>query len=209
MEAILIHGMGRTPASMLLLAARLRAAGMRPRFFAYVAALESWQDCLGRLEKFVGHQAEGGNYILVGHSLGSVLIRGVLPRLATPPAACFFLAPPCTACAAARRLAPGRLYRLATGDMGQRLADPAFMASLPRPTMPTRIYAGIAGPRGAYSPFGPARNDGVLALRETRLKGIPVRPVPSLHTFIMNARRVADDIVADSRAAYRREALAA
>jgi hypothetical protein len=50
MHAILIHGMGRTPASMLILAVRLRKAGIRPRFFAYSAAFERWESCVNRLE---------------------------------------------------------------------------------------------------------------------------------------------------------------
>ncbi|MBC7489775.1 MAG: hypothetical protein H7240_07185 [Glaciimonas sp.] len=39
-RAILIHGMGRTPLSMLILAARLWAGGLRPVMFSYSAAFE-------------------------------------------------------------------------------------------------------------------------------------------------------------------------
>lgn len=194
MEAILVHGMGRTPASMMILAARLRIAGMHPRFFAYAAAMESLERCVHRLEDFVMRHAAAKDYVLVGHSLGAVLIRAALPQLAPKPAACFFLAPPSRPCRAAVRLAPFRLYRLLTGEMGQLLADPAFMASLPLPDVPAKTYAGISGPRGAWSPFRNARNDGILMLGETRLPSVPVQAVASLHTFIMNAPAVADDI---------------
>ena len=80
--------------------------------------------------------------------------------------------------------------------MGQRLASPDFMEALPVPLVPTRIYAGTGGPRGRLALFGDAPNDGVLGLEETRLPGIPLRTVPSLHTFIMNSREVAGDIAA-------------
>lgn len=199
-RAILIHGMGRTPLAMLVLAARLRAAGFRPVLFGYSVTFETWDGCLARLEKFLGRHTSTGDFILVGHSLGSVLIRAALPKLARSPVACFFLAPPTVACAAARRLAPGRAYRLLTGEMGQLLADESFMAALPVPGVPTKIYAGTGGPVGRYSPFGMEANDGVLAVRETLLPLIPVKQVPAIHTFIMNGKDVAADIVRITRA---------
>ena len=195
MQAILIHGMGRTPLSMLLLAARLRRAGLRPRLFAYCAALENWQGCSERLKAFIGKHTAQGNYIVVAHSLGTVLARAAIPTLKPPPTACFLIAPPATACLAARRFAPLRLYRWLTGEMGQRLASQPFMDSLPTPNIPTKIYAGTGGVRGRQAPFGACRNDGVLALHETRLTALPVLLVPAIHTFIMNKKAVAEDIL--------------
>lgn len=184
---------------MLVLAARLRAAGLRPSLFGYLSAVEGWQACVTRLASFIAHRADD-EYIVVGHSLGSVLARAVLARLPRPPLACFFLAPPTTACRAARNFAPRGLYRLLTGEMGLLLADPEFMRGLDVPLVPTIIYAGSAGPRGALSPFGAEVNDGILSLDETRLCGAVHEIVPALHTFIMNRKAVADDIVARSRA---------
>jgi hypothetical protein len=195
MRAILIHGMGRTPLAMAPLAARLRAAGMDTALFGYVAAVERWDGCLRRLQSFIERRAGPEPYILVGHSLGTVLTRAVLPQLARPPAACFFIAPPTLACRLARRLAPRGLYRLLTGEMGQLLANPEFMDALPLPEVPVRIYSGTAGPRGRHSPFGAEPNDGVLAVGETLLPGVPVLEVRALHTFVMNNRSVAEDIV--------------
>lgn len=194
MRAILIHGMGRTPLAMLLLAARLKAAGMQPETFGYSAAFETWDSCRGRLLRRIERGADHP-CILIGHSLGSVLIRGVLPRMSTAPVACFFLAPPTCACRAARTLARFRLYRWLTGDMGQLLAQADFMDALPIPVVPTKIYAGTGGPAGRCSPFADGPNDGVLAVEETRIAGIPLETVPASHTFIMNRAVVAADIV--------------
>lgn len=199
MRAILIHGMGRTPLAMLVLAARLRKAGISPRLFAYIAAFEHWAHCLARLERYIKMRAGAGPYILIGHSLGSVLIRGVFSRLTHKPAACFFLAPPTKACMAARKFAPHGLYKVLTGEMGQLLANPVFMDALPYPDVPTKIYSGVRGPRGRYSPFGDEKNDGVLALHETILPGASQHEVQALHTFIMNNREVARDIVRATR----------
>jgi hypothetical protein len=179
---------------MALLAARLRAASIQPSLFGYVAALEGFAACAARLRRFVDARA-GDDYILIGHSLGTVLIRSVLPQLRPPPRACFLIAPPTRDCRAARAFAPRRLFKLLTGEMGQLLADESFMRSLPEPAVPTRIYAGTAGPRGPLSPFGDEPNDGVLAVSETHLASVPTQTVPALHTFIMNSGAVAEDIV--------------
>jgi hypothetical protein len=179
---------------MLLLARRLAAAGLQPETFGYTATFESWDGCCSRLHRRI-ERGGARPYVLIGHSLGSVLIRGVLPQLVIPPLACFFLAPPACACRAARMLAGFRLYRWLNGQMGQLLARPDFMAALPVPAVPAKIYAGTGGPAGRWSLFPDRPNDGVLALEESRIGDIPLEPVPATHTFIMNRRAVAEDII--------------
>ena len=200
MHAILIHGMARSPLAMLVLATRLRKAGMTPHLFAYSAAFESWDTCRDRLQRFIQRRVANAPFVLIGHSLGSVLIRGILPRLAQKPDACFFLAPPTKACMAARMFAPRGLYKLVTGEMGQLLARVDFMEALAIPEVPTRVYAGVKGPRGRYSPFGDVFNDGILALHETALPGASCVEVQAMHTFIMLNQGVARDIIQMTRA---------
>ena len=195
MDAILIHGMGRTPAAMSILAVRLRASGIRPHLFGYSVTFERWDECVQRYENFITRRTKTNDYIIVGHSLGTVLTRATLPRLTHQPAACFFLAPPTQVCRAARNFAHRRLIQLFMGDIGKVLVNKQFMESLPLPGVPTKIYAGIAGPRGRYSPFGEELNDGLLTIKETVLPSVPLQTVPALHTFIMNSKVVARDIV--------------
>ncbi|CAN5200977.1 hypothetical protein BH11PSE11_BH11PSE11_38950 [soil metagenome] len=199
MRAILIHGMGRSPVGMLLLASRLRAAGIRPSLFGYVAALERWEVCAKRFEKFIEKQIGDEEFIVIGHSLGTVLSREVLPRLSRKPLAFFMLSPPTQACIAARKFSTFRLFKWATGEMGQLLASKQFMEALPVPDVPTKIYAGVGGPRGRHSPFGNVPNDGVLTLPEMSLPSVPVQTLEVIHTFIMNQRIVAQDIVKISK----------
>jgi hypothetical protein len=194
-HAILVHGMGRTPLSMALLARRLDAAGMATKLFGYVAMVEGFAACRDRLQRVVDQETADAPAILIGHSLGTVLIRAACPQLRRPPFGGFLLAPPSRASRAARAVAPRRLFRLLTGEMGQLLADADFMNALPLPTAPTTVYAGTGGPRGSWSPFAGEPNDGVLAVAETQLPGAPTRLVPAIHTFIMNSRDVAEDIV--------------
>src|SRR5436189_6077717 len=80
-DAILIHGMGRTPAAMSILAARLRAAGIRPHLFGYSVTFEKWDECIQRLEKFISKRTQVRDYVVIGHSLGTILTRATLPRL--------------------------------------------------------------------------------------------------------------------------------
>ncbi|AEK63350.1 esterase/lipase family protein [Collimonas fungivorans] len=195
-HAILVHGMGRTPVSMLLLARRLRAAGITPHLFAYSAAFERWLPCVERLRKFIAARAGEQRFIVVGHSLGCVLTRAVLPSLARAPELGVFLAPPTMASSYAIKLSRWRVFRLLTGEMGQLLARQEFMDSLPVPDIPLRVYAGIKGPRGSWMPFGDEPNDGILSVKEVQLGEIPVQLLPTIHTVIMNSRQVASDIVA-------------
>lgn len=197
MDLVLVHGMGRTPLSMLRLRRRLRRAGHHAILFGYSPTFETLQGASARLLRLIERRIGPEDYALVGHSLGSVIIRTALGRLAShPPRACFFLAPPMTACRAARFFSRLWPYRLLTGEMGQRLADERFMGQLPMPSAFTRIYAGVSGPRAAWLPFGMEANDGILSLSESTGPCTSlVREVPSLHTFIMNSRQLADDLV--------------
>jgi len=196
LHAILVHGMGRTPVSMLLLAKRLRAAGIKPHLFGYSAAFERWQPCVDRLQRFIAVRSGGAHFIVVGHSLGCVLTRAVLPQLAQAPQMCFFLAPPTRASSYAIKLSQWRLFRLITGEMGQLLANQEFMESLPIPQVPLRIYAGIKGPRGSWTPFGDEPNDGILSVSEVQLASFPLQLLPTIHTIIMNSQQMTDDLLA-------------
>jgi len=193
--AVLVHGMGRTPFSMAPLAYRLRRHGFRTASFGYSVTVERFASCLSRLEHFIEARRGEQAYVVVGHSLGGVLLRCVLPKLSHLPAACFLLAPPSQACFFARLLAPHLPYRIATGEMGQLLADEKFMQNVPLPQCPTWIYAGIGGPSARFFPIGDEPNDGVLRVSETRLAGVPLVLVPAMHSFVMNSRVVVRDLV--------------
>jgi pimeloyl-ACP methyl ester carboxylesterase len=192
--AVLVHGMGRTPLSMALLAYRLRRAGFETVNFGYVAALEGFTPCVQRLRRTIDTHAASRPTVLIGHSLGSVLLRSVLAQLAQPAAGCFFIGPPTRACVLARRFAGFLPYRLYTGEMGQLLAREDFLQSVPIPACPTYIYAGTGGPRWRFYPVGDEPNDGILKVSETALAGIAQIQVAAQHTFLMNSRALVRDL---------------
>jgi pimeloyl-ACP methyl ester carboxylesterase len=197
MDLVLVHGMGRTPLSMLRLHRRLRQAGHHPILFGYSPTFETLQGVAARLVKRIERRVDTTHYALVGHSLGTVIIRSALGRLENrAPSACIFLAPPMRACKAARFFSRFWPYPWLMGEMGQLLAQDTFMQGLPMPAVATRIYAGVAGPRATWLPFGMEANDGILSLSEaTGSFATQAVQVPSLHSFIMNSTPVIDDMV--------------
>ncbi len=62
-HAILIHGMGRTPLAMSILAARLRASNIRPHLFGYSVTFEGWEECIQRYQKFIERHTASDDYI--------------------------------------------------------------------------------------------------------------------------------------------------
>lgn len=199
MDAILIHGMGRTPLAMSILAARLWRSNIRPVFFGYSVTFERLEGSVRRLERLIEKRIRNNEYIIIGHSMGTVITRSTVPRLTHKPIACFLLTPPTQACRAARHFAPRRWVKLLGGEMAQLLADQNFMESIPPLDVPAKIYAGTAGPRGRYSPFKEEPNDSVLMVEETMLPNVPHETFPVLHTFIMNSKLITRDIVGIAR----------
>jgi hypothetical protein len=192
MNLLLVHGLWRTPLSFLMLVHRLRGWGHRPDQFGYAAIAQRYDAIVDRLVDRLERLAATGPYAVIGHSLGGVLIRSALPRVTGPaPRHLVMLGTPNQPPHLADVLGVYWAYRRLMGECGSNLASPAFYARLPMPDVPYTIIAGTAGPRGRWSPFGQEPNDGIVAVRETRIRdddAIAVLPVT--HTFMMNNARV-------------------
>lgn len=191
-HALLVHGMGRTPASMLLLAARLRRLGFRPHLFGYSATLERFATIAARLTRRLQTFGDGP-LVGVGYSLGGLLLRAATAGLSPTdrrPDRLVMLGTPNHSPRLARSLKRHRLYRLVHGDCGQLLGDEDRMAALPFPAVPTTLIAGTAGWYGRRSPFGDEPNDGVVSISEVGWDGIEPIRLPLPHTVLMNGRAV-------------------
>jgi pimeloyl-ACP methyl ester carboxylesterase len=194
MHVVLVHGMGRTPLSMLRLARTLRRAGHGVSVLGYVAAVESFGRILGRIASRLGGSGARGPYAVVGHSMGGLLARAALaqpPASLAPPAHLIMLGTPNQPPRLAQRYHRLWTYRRVNGECGQLLARTSFYTHLPPVSVRYTIIAGTGGSTGRRSPFGDEANDGVVAVSETlvspadRLIIVPVR-----HTFMMNDSRV-------------------
>ena len=188
MKILLIHGLSRTPLSLMNLEWYLQQTGKTTEHFSYLAVTETFDRIVARLRIRLQQLASQGSYGIVAHSLGGLLTRAALGlgsiklpehivMLGTPnqlPR----LAP------LAWRLPPFRWW---TGQCGFNLTDPNFFASLPKIQSPYTIVAGTGGIRGFLSPFGDEPNDGIVALSETRLSHRDrLVQFPVMHTFMMN-----------------------
>jgi hypothetical protein len=197
MNLLLVHGLWRTPLSFLLLVRHLREWGYRTELFGYVAVAQGYDAIVSRLVQRLERLARSGPYAVIGHSLGGVLVRSALSHLAgAQPRHLLMLGTPNRPPRLAQTLGVRWVYRRIMGECGVNLSSPLFYASLPRPRVPYTIVAGTAGPRGRWSPFGDEPNDGIVAVRETRiLDDDPLVVLPVTHTFMMNNARVQEVIL--------------
>ena len=194
-RVLLVHGMGRTPLAMYGLARYLRRMGCPVEHFGYLAPLQSFAAITGRLRaRLRAIAARGHPYVVIGHSLGGLLLRAALafePDPIPPPGHLVLLGTPGRPPRLAVRCQRMAIYRWLAGECGQALAGPDLFARLPPPRVPYTIIAGTRGWQGRLSPFGSEPNDGVVALSETRLAPDDrVVAVPVGHTFMMNSRQV-------------------
>ena len=199
MQALFIHGMGRTPLSALPLLRRLQTKGLKTSTFGYTTALHDFGHISARLSKRIERLADqGDDYILIGHSLGGVLLRSALAAVVpqTPqPAHVFLLGSPVLPSRLARGMRNNPVFKWTTRDCGQLLASPERMAGIGAIARTTSIV-GIKGVTGRRSPFGNEANDGVVSLSEARAPWLTDEvQVPIIHTLLPSSTRVADIIL--------------
>lgn len=208
MHALFIHGMGRSPLSALPLLARLKTGGLTTSTFGYATVFHGFDVITQRLAGRIAEIAAQGEYTLIGHSLGGVLLRAALASLpeGTPqPVHVFLLGSPVLPSRLAQKLGRNVLFRTVTQDCGQLLGSDDRMAAVATVARTTSIV-GTKGLKGKLSPFGQDDNDGVVAVSETRAPWITDEvQVPIVHTLLPSSPSVADIILQkleeDARAA--------
>jgi hypothetical protein len=194
MNLLLVHGLWRTPLSLLLLIRQLRGWGYGTEQFGYAAVAQGYDAIVARLIARLERLADAGSYTVIGHSMGGVLLRSALSHVTGPqPQHLIMLGTPNRPPRLARVLGVRGVYRRIMGECGVNLSSPLFYAGLPVPQVPYTIVAGTAGPRGRWSPFGEEPNDGIVAVSETRIHDDDrLVLLPVTHTFMMNSARVHD-----------------
>lgn len=191
---VLLHGMGRSRVSMMILAKRLRDAGYATVNFPYRTADKSLEEITNELREFVDAKVETDRYHLVTHSLGGVIARNSFKEAGMPEGLgrMVMLAPPNQPAELARTFKSNLIYRLITGESGQKLSCEDFYATLPIPPVEFGVIAGTRGQKISFA----EPNDGIVSVAGTRLDGMKdFIELKHTHTLIMNNRDTTDAIL--------------
>jgi hypothetical protein len=199
MHIIFVHGMGRTPLSGAPMLLTLKGHGHKVSVLGYSTVLDGFDAIRDRLCKKIAEVASHGDYALIGHSLGGVLLRSAiacLPPMVARPRHLFLLGSPIKSARLARGFMPRLLYQAMTGDCGQLLASDQRMDAIGACTTATTLIIGTRGLYGEHSPFKNELNDGVVAQSEVCAEWASDQVfVPVIHTFLPASARVAEVIL--------------
>lgn len=200
-SVIVVHGLGRTSASMAILVSRLRNAGFRVVSFSYPSTSEPMEALVDRLRAEVqeccGDQAETVHFVT--HSMGGVLVRSFLSQGAQAHRGrIVMLSPPSQGSELVDAFTDSPLLRSVLGPAGSRLGTDS--ASIPSQLGPVRFKLGIITGDRSLNPLGswliPGPDDGKVGVDRARVAGAAdFMILPATHTFIMNRRDVADEVV--------------
>ena len=183
---VLLHGLGRSPASMKKLQKCLEQAGYGVTNWGYSSTRQRIEEHGQRLHEFLAElDAEPAvqRIHIVGHSLGGIVARYAL-TIKTPAkmGRVVMLAPPNQGSASARKWAPflGKVIK----PLGQLSDDPK--SAVNRLSTPSGVDFGVIA----------AASDGKVDLEATHLRGEADHlVVPGYHTFIMNRPDVCEQVI--------------
>lgn len=198
---VVVHGLGRTSWSMTILASRLEAAGYRVVNFGYPSTSEPIEDLIDRLahEVAICCADRMADVHFVTHSMGGVLVRGYLADRPRPHRGrVVMLSPPSQGSEIIDAFEASPFLTFFVGPAGADLGtDPG---SAPNRLGPVDFELGIiTGDRSLnplYSWLIPGPDDGKVSVERARDEDASdFLVLPATHTFIMNRRDVADEVV--------------
>ena len=193
--------MGRTPLSGWRLLRRLCRAGLKTRTFGYSVVFDNFDTIVARLRTQIALLAATEEYIVIGHSLGGVLLRAALSSLppgSVVPRHVYLLGSPVLASRIATRLKNNRLFRALTGDCGQLLGSVDRMNAIGPPAVPVTGIVGTRGISDWFGIFGDEVNDGLVSVSEVSAPWLTsCVQVPVFHTLLPSSQLVADIILQD------------
>ena len=196
---IVVHGLGRTSASMVVLATRLERAGFDVIRFGYPSRSEPMEVLVGLLgDTVTACCADTARTVhFVTHSMGGVLVRTYLAQQPQPHRGrVVMLSPPSRGSEIVDAFADSAMLRSLLGPAGSTLGtDPAAPVQRLRPI---RFRLGIIAGDRSLNPITswiiPGPDDGKVGVDRARLDGASFLVLPATHTFIMNRRDVAEEI---------------
>ena len=191
-EVILLHGLCRTKRSMVSVENALIAAGFRVLNFGYASRSASItalsesavQEAIARCRQ------DGATRInFVTHSLGGILVRNYLARVAVPELGrVVMLAPPNQGSEVVDKIGRLFLFKLINGPAGRELGTgcDSMPNRLGAVTFPLGVIAGSRSLNWLNSLWIPGPDDGKVSIERTRIAGMVDHiALPVTHPFIM------------------------
>jgi hypothetical protein len=165
MKVLFVHGMGATPFDCFPTLIRLKKLGYETSTFSYFSSFQNLESIKQRLADQIVVLASTGDFAVIGHSLGGILLRDILLGLQAEvrqPKHLFLVGSPILATKANMYLSRFAMYRFLFGQCGQLVASPEKMGAIGIPAIPTTCVLGTRGLLGRYSPFGNLPNDSIV-----------------------------------------------
>ncbi len=200
-SVIVVHGLGRTPVSMAILVSRLEDAGFRVVSFRYPSTSEPMEALVDRLQAEVegccGNETETVHFVT--HSMGGVLVRSYLfQRPQVHQGRVVMLSPPNQGSELIDAFADSPLLRSVLGPAAARLGTDS--AGIAHQLGPVRFSLGVITGDRSLNPLGswliPGPDDGKVGVDRAAVDGAAAFMIlPATHTFIMNRKDVAEEVV--------------
>jgi pimeloyl-ACP methyl ester carboxylesterase len=195
---IVVHGLGRTPASMSIMEYRLESEGYRVVSFGYPSRSEPMETLVempaAEVQQCCAAEAETVHFVT--HSMGGILVRSYL---ADQPRAhggrVVMLSPPAQGSELIDTFEDSPLLRLIMGpaatELGTDSTDVGFRFG------PVRFSLGVITGDVSFNPLTswliPGPDDGKVGVDNARVEGAAdFLVLPATHTFIMNSAEAAD-----------------
>lgn len=208
---IVVHGLGRTAASMSVLEYRLEAEGYRVVSFDYPSMtqpMETLVDMLAdEVQRCCPDEIETVNFVT--HSMGGVIVRSYLADRSRPHRGrVVMLSPPGQGSELVDAFADSPLLRFLIGPAGAELGTDS--TGIAERFGPVRFSLGVITGDVSFNPVTswiiPGPDDGKVAVQNARVEGeSDFLVVPATHTFIMNRTDVADATIRFLRTGRFRE----
>lgn len=200
-KVIVVHGLGRTTASMAILVSRLEDAGFQVISFGYPSRSEPIEALTNRLEIEVGQCCgeDEANVHFVTHSMGGVLVRSYLSqRPEAHQGRVVMLSPPNQGSEIIDTFSDSNLLQSILGPAALMLGTDS--AGIANQLGPVRFSLGIITGNRSLDPVGswliPGPDDGKVGVDRAAIEGaLDFMVLPATHTFIMNRKDVAEQVV--------------